>query len=102
MRFTSILCATALPLCLALAGTARADSVPALSEEAAAVLQGAETRVSQAREQKALWTSTEAALHEAREAARKGDSAAVLKFAGQANDQAFLGMAQLHYPVTGH
>lgn len=77
-----------------------ANAAPQLTVEAAEALAGAEARVAQAKAMKALWTSAEAALAQAQDAAAKGDSAAVVQFASRANAQAFLGMAQLHYPLT--
>ena len=94
---------TAIGFSLFLAATATtqiASAAPQLTEEAAEALAGAETRIKQAKAQKSLWTSAEGALAQAQEAAKKGDSDAVLKFASRANEQAFLGMAQLNYPLT--
>lgn len=73
---------------------------PALSDEARQALGKAETDVKEAKAQKALWTTAEAALKKAQEAAAKGDSAAVLKFSKTASEQARLGLEQKNYPST--
>jgi len=71
-----------------------------LSPQARAALDQAEADVERARSAHALWTSAEAALRKAREAAQAGDSAMVLSQAKLAADQARLGLAQKAYPST--
>lgn len=73
---------------------------PVISAAASQALARAEADVAEARGKFALWTSTENAIAKAREAARAGDSAEVLRQAGIASELARLGMEQLHYPST--
>lgn len=73
---------------------------PALSNEARQALGKAEADIKEAKAQKALWTTAEAALKKAQEAAAKGDSAATLKFSRTASEQARLGLEQKNYPST--
>lgn len=73
---------------------------PALSDEAKNALAKAEADVKEAKAKKALWTTADAALKKAQEAATKGDSAATLKFAKTASDQARLGLEQMNYPLA--
>lgn len=71
-----------------------------ISAAASQALARAEADVAEARGKFALWTSTENAFAKAREAARAGDSAEVLRQAGIASELARLGMEQLNYPST--
>jgi murein lipoprotein len=71
-----------------------------ISEAAQQALSQAEADVKNAKAKFALWTTAEAALAEAQEAAKTGDSAAVLKHAKYASSQAALGIGQLAYPTT--
>jgi PBP1b-binding outer membrane lipoprotein LpoB len=48
----------------------------------------------------AVWTSADSAIKAAREAAKAGDSAGVVKNAAFASAQAKAGLAQLSYPTT--
>lgn len=73
---------------------------PALSDEARQALGKAEADVKEAKAQKALWTTAEASLKKAQEAAAKGDGAATLKFSKTASEQARLGLEQKNYPST--
>lgn len=68
--------------------------------EAQALLTQAENDVSDARAKFALWTTAEAALLAAREAAAVGDSAGVIRHAGFASSQVKLGLEQLKLPST--
>ncbi len=77
-----------------------AGATPMLSAEAEQALAKAEADINLARSKFALWTSAESAIKSARKAAIAGDSAAVIKHAGQASDQARLGLAQIDYPTT--
>jgi murein lipoprotein len=76
-----------------------ATAKPAISAEAQAALNTAQADVKAAKAQNALWTTADAALKAAEEAAAKGDSATVLKQAKLASDHVKKGMAQLNYPV---
>ena len=73
---------------------------PAISEEASKALAQAGADVKAAQAQKALWVTAEDALKKAKEAAEKGDSAAVIKHSKTASDQAKLGISQLQYPIS--
>lgn len=73
---------------------------PQLSDEAKQALAQAEADVKAAQEKKALWTTAMDSLKKAREAAKKNDSAAVIKNAKEASDDAKLGIAQTRYPLT--
>jgi murein lipoprotein len=73
---------------------------PVLSDEARQALGMAEADVREAKAQKALWTTADAALKKAKEAASKGDSTATLKFSKTASEQARLGLEQKNYPST--
>lgn len=70
-----------------------------ISAEAQAALSAAQADVKAAKAKNALWTTAEAALKAAEEAAGKGDSATVLKDAKQASALAKDGLAQLNYPM---
>lgn len=72
-----------------------------LSAEAANALANAEFLVNMAKGKKALWTTAAGSLAQAQDAAKKHDSAAVIEHAKVASEQAFLGMAQNGYPLTG-
>ena len=77
-----------------------APAKPALSEAAQQALDKAAVDVKAAQARFALWTTAEAAYKSALEAAKAGDSEAVLKQAKFASDQAALGLGQLDYPTT--
>ncbi len=72
----------------------------ALTADAAQALANAVFVVDLAKSKSALWTTAAGALAQAQDAAKKQDSAAVIKYAAVASEQAFLGMAQLGYPLT--
>ncbi|HRK77866.1 MAG TPA: hypothetical protein PLQ95_04950 [Thiobacillus sp.] len=72
----------------------------ALTADAAQALSNAVFVVDLAKGKSALWTTAAGALAQAQDAAKKQDSAAVIKHAATASEQAFLGMAQLGYPLT--
>ena len=95
--------AATLSLLLGIAATPASASENAagagLTPDAQQALAGAESAVELARSKRALWTTAIAALAEAQAAAKKQDSAAVVKHAATANEQAFLGLAQIGYPV---
>ncbi|MEO1768021.1 hypothetical protein [Thiobacter aerophilum] len=80
--------------------TAANSATPALSEEAKAALAKAEADVKAADAKGALWTTAENALKAAKEAAAKGDSAAVIKHAKVASEHAAMGLAQKSYPLS--
>ncbi len=71
-----------------------------ISAEAQQALTQAEADVKMAKSKFALWTTTDSALKAAKEAAKSGDSAAVIKQATMASDLAKLGIGQLSYPST--
>jgi len=71
----------------------------AISAEAQAALSAAQADIKEAKSKGALWTTAEAALKDAEDAAGKGDSATVLKQSKKASTLAKDGLAQLNYPV---
>lgn len=71
-----------------------------LSDEAKQALSQAEADVKTAQEKDALWTTARDALKHAKDAAKKNDSAAVIKYAKEASEHAKLGIAQTQYPPT--
>lgn len=73
---------------------------PMLSEAAQQALAKAEADVKAAKAKFALWTTTSKALETAQEAAKEGNSEAVIKNAQFASSQAAHGIAQLAYPST--
>lgn len=73
---------------------------PQLSDEAKKALAEAEADVKAAQEKDALWTTARDALKQAKEAAKKMDSAEVIKNAKIASEHAKLGIAQTQYPPT--
>ncbi|MHB1215811.1 MAG: hypothetical protein ACYCY9_12575 [Thiobacillus sp.] len=70
-----------------------------ISAEAQAALDTAKADVKEAKARFALWTTADAALKKAEEAAEKGDSATVLKQSRLASDHVKKGLAQLSYPM---
>lgn len=85
---------------LGVAGPVQAADNTALQAEAAQALSNSVFVVGMAKSKGGLWTSAAGALAQAQEAAKKQDAAAVIKHAAVASEQAFLGMAQLGYPLT--
>ena len=77
----------------------KAAAAPALSAEAQAALTAAQADVKTAKSKNALWTTADSALKAAEEAAKKGDSATVVKQSKLASDHAKKGLAQLNYPL---
>lgn len=77
---------------------ASAAATPAISTEAQNALKQAQEDVKQAKGKYALWTTAADALKKAEEAAKKGDSATVIKEAGEASYFVRKGLAQLNYP----
>jgi murein lipoprotein len=71
----------------------------ALTAEAAAELVAAELDVKKARNTFSLWTTADSALKAAEEAAKKGDSATVLKQAKLAREHVRLALEQNNYPM---
>jgi murein lipoprotein len=69
-----------------------------ISAEAQAALSAAQADVKAAKAKNALWTTSVAALEDAEEAAKKGDSATVIKKSKWASEQVKLSLAQLNYP----
>ena len=76
-----------------------APAKAALNDEAQIALAWAESDVKSAQSQGALWTTAENALKTAKEAAAKGDSAAVIKSAKTASAHAKLGIEQKKLPL---
>jgi hypothetical protein len=82
------------------APVAAAKSAPVLSDAAREALAQAEAYAKAARAAFTLWVPAENALNAALEAAKEGDSAAVLKHAQAVSDLTRLGAAQAKYPST--
>ena len=76
-----------------------APAKAALNDEAQIALAWAESDVKAAQSQGALWTTADNALKAAKEAAAKGDSAAVIKSAKTASTHAKLGIDQKKLPL---
>ncbi len=76
-----------------------ADSAPAISAEAQSALNKAKADVKMAKSKDALWSTAADSLKDAEEAAKKGDSAKVLKESKEASDHVRLGIEQLKYPT---
>jgi hypothetical protein len=76
-----------------------AEAKATISPEAQAALSDAQKDVKMAMAKFALWTTAKDALEDAEEAAKKGDSAAVLKYSKLTSDMVQKGMAQLDYPM---
>jgi murein lipoprotein len=74
-------------------------AAPAISPSAQAALAAAQAAVKDAKAKNALWTTAEGALKAAEEAAKKGDSAAVISNAEKAKGLVDLGLKQMHYPT---
>jgi len=77
-----------------------APAKPLLSDAAQQALAQAEADVKAAKAKFALWTTADKAFKAAKEAAKAGESEAVIKQARFASDQVARGMAQLAYPGT--
>ena len=72
---------------------------PALSAEAKAALAAAEAAHKDANAKLALWTTADAALKAAKDAAEKGDSDTVIKQSKIVQEHTQKGLAQLNYPT---
>jgi murein lipoprotein len=83
----------------AAAAQTQAPAQPAISAEAQAALTSAEVAVKDAKAKNALWTTAETAIKAAEEAAKTGDSEAVMKNAKTAEQQARLGLEQAKGPA---
>ena len=100
-----ILIAAAMVGMLSLGGCQTAPPAPAtpakvvLSDEAQIALAWAESDVKAAQSQGALWTTADSALKAAKEAATKGDNAAVIKNSKTASAHAKLGIEQKKLPL---
>ena len=101
MRASHILQAGLFLSCVLVLPAHAEEAVPTLSAEAAAALASAENAVNLAQQRKALWTTAQSALNEARAAAKKGDSVTVSSQSAIAVEQAFLGLSQVGYPLVG-
>lgn len=87
---------------LALSGCATQEAAkpaPTISAGAQSALTAAQAAVKDAKAKDALWTTAEAALKAAEDAAKKGDSVAVINNAQKAQELAKLGLQQKNYPV---
>lgn len=73
---------------------------PALTPEAEKAFAAAEADWKAAKAKYALWTTTDKAYKDAQEAAKAGDSDAVIKLAKRVTDQAKISMDQLNYAST--
>jgi len=71
----------------------------AISAEAQAALTAAQADVKDAKAKNALWTTADAALKAAEEAAKKGDSATVIKQSKLASDHVQKARVQMNYPT---
>lgn len=105
-KFASIAAVGLLAFILSGCGSAPAKTAtaepakPALTPEAQQALAAAEADWKAAKAKFALWTTTDKAYKDALEAAKAGDSAAVIKLAKQVTSQVKLAMEQLNYPST--
>jgi hypothetical protein len=75
-------------------------ATPALSPEAKAALAAAEADWKKAKAEFALWTTTDKAYKDAQDAAKAGDSAAVMKLAKRVTDTVKIALEQKNYPST--
>lgn len=75
-------------------------AAPALSPEAQAALAAAEADWKTAKSKFALWTTTDKAYKDAQDAAKHGDSAAVMKLSKRVSDTVKIALEQLNYPST--
>ena len=100
----ALACFTALFLAACASGPApqaeAKPAMPALTDEAKSALAQAEADIKSAKAQYGLWTTAEDALKDAKEAAKEGDSATVVKKSKKASELAKLGLAQNKYPST--
>ena len=71
---------------------------PTISAEAAAALAQAQADVKMAKSKNILWTTSADSLKDAEEAAKKGDSATVIKEANEASYHVRKAVAQQSYP----
>jgi hypothetical protein len=92
---------TGLAILLVAAGVlASGNAETTLSGRAHAALVEAERAVSRAQAERALWTTAEEALRNARHALEQGNLASAIKQARVAKEHAHLGIAQKNYPLT--
>ena len=77
----------------------KAAAAPALSAEAQSALSAAQADVKDAKAKNILWTTADAALKAAEEAAKKGDSATVIKQSKLASDHVQKARVQMNYTV---
>lgn len=109
IKFASVAAAGLLAFILSACGTAPAKTAsakaaepaaPALTAEAQQALAAAEADWKKAKAEFALWTTTDKAFKDAQEAAKAGDSAAVIKLAKKVTSQVKIAMQQKNYPST--
>jgi murein lipoprotein len=77
----------------------KAAAAPALSAEAQSALTAAQADVKDAKAKNILWTTADAALKAAEAAAKKGDSATVIKQSKLVSDHVQKARVQMSYPV---
>lgn len=82
------------------AAEAKIADKPMLTAAARQALAKADADVKLAKSHFALWTTAESAFKSAQEAAKAGESDAVIKHAKFVSDQVTRGIAQLSYPST--
>jgi murein lipoprotein len=73
---------------------------PALTPEAQQAMAEAEAAWKKAKAEFALWTTTDKAYKDMQEAAKAGDSAAVVKLAKKVTAQVKIALEQKNYPST--
>lgn len=78
---------------------ASATAAASISAEAQAALTAAQADFKAAKAKNEAWTTADGAMDAAEEAAKKGDSATVLKEAKFSSDQSKLSLGQMKYPV---
>ena len=112
-KSTTVAAATLMALFLSACGTtqtaatkpaepakAAAPATPALTPEATTALAAAEADWKKAKSEFALWTTTDKAYKDAQDAAKNGDSAAVVKLSKKVSAQVAIAMQQKNYPST--
>lgn len=112
IKFASIAAAGLLAFVLSACGTAPAKTAsaepakaaepaaPALTAEATQALAAAEADWKKAKAEFTLWTTTDKAFKDAQEAAKAGDSAAVMKLSKKVSGQVKIATEQKNYAST--
>jgi len=78
---------------------AAATAAASISPEAQAALSAAQADFKAAKTKNEAWTTADGALQAAEEAAKKGDSATVMKQAKFSSSQSILSVEQMKYPT---